>query len=390
MSLVADSSGYLSRARDSTLSSLRYDMKFTCNTEQLKKALAHVERFTGKNITLPVLTHVLIEVDQNTLSLIATNLESAIRITLIGNGTRAGSVCVPAKVLSSFVQSIGDMSVYLEEKQGSLVIKTNSRDTRINGVNVDDFPLIPKIKKSHSISLSCSVLCHGLDLVLPAVSTSEFKPELCGVLVSVSPSYVRLAATDTFRLAEKTISFESKKQIDPFSFILPHRISQEIARVLDSEQEVTISIGENQILLETDGCMIVSRLMEGNFPEYIGIIPKNFETSCFVSKNEVVSAVRASSIFASKLQEVTIGVKNRQLEITSLNQDVGEYKNIIPCASSGKDIMIGFNYRYLLDGLQAVTEDEIFFGLNGEQSPSLIKNKSDSSFVYVVMPIRLS
>lgn len=365
-------------------------MKFTCDTEQLKKALASAERFTGKNITLPVLANVLIEVDHNTLSLTATNLESAIRLSLAGVATHTGSVCVPAKVLSSFIQSVGDDKIHLDEKQGSLVIKTDSRDTRINGVSADDFPLIPKIKKSHSISLSCSLLCQGLDRVLPAVSTSEFKPELCGVFVNVSPTSMRLAATDTFRLAEKTISFESKKQIEPFSFIMPHRISQEIARVLNGGEEVTISIGENQMLLETDGCMIISRLTEGNFPEYMGIIPKNFETSCFVSKNEFAGAVRASSIFASKLQEVTTGVKNRQLEITSLNQDVGEYKNTIPCAPSGKDIMIGFNYRYLLDGLQSATEDEIFFGLNGEQSPSLIKNKSDSSFVYVVMPIRLS
>lgn len=365
-------------------------MKFTCDTEQLKKSLAIAERFTGKNVTLPILANILIEVNNNTLSLTATNLESAIRLTLTGTATHGGNVCVPAKVLSSFVQSIGDNKIYLEEKQGSLVIKTDSRDTRINGVSVDDFPLIPKIKKSHSISLACSLLCEGLDRVLPAVSTSEFKPELCGVFVSVSPTSLRLAATDTFRLAEKTISFESKKQIDPFVFIIPHRISQEISRALSGEQEVTISIGENQIVLETDGCMIISRLTEGNFPEYMGIIPKNFETSCFVQKNEFVSAVRASSIFASKLQEVTTGVKNRQLEITSLNQDVGEYKNIMPCAHSGKDIMVGFNYHYLLDGLQSATEDEIFFGLNGEQSPSLIKNKSDSSFVYVVMPIRLS
>ena len=365
-------------------------MKFTCVTEYLKKALANTERFTGKNITLPILANALLEIDENVLRVTATNLESAIQVTVHGSGSGSGRVCVPVKVLSSFVQSIGDEKIQIEEKQGSLIIKTDTRDTRINGVPADDFPLIPKIKKTNSISLSSSALCEGLLRVLPAVSLSEFKPELGGVFVNISPTSVRLAATDTFRLAEKTIAFESKKNTENFSFIIPHKISQELTRVLNGEDEVIISIGENQILLETDGCMIVSRLTEGNFPEYGAIIPKNFETSCFVGKEQFMNAVRASSIFASKLQEVTTAVKNRSLEVKSLNQDVGEYKNTIPCAPSGKDLMIGFNYRYLLDGLQSTSEDEIFFGLNGEQAPSLIKNKSDGSFLYVVMPIRLS
>jgi len=365
-------------------------MKFTCTTENLKRVLGSVERFTGKNITLPILANVLLDVNHDTLLVTATNLESAVQMVVHGNGTQSGKVCVPAKVLSLFMQSIGDEKIQLEEKQGSLIIKTDARDTRINGVVPDEFPLIPKIKKSNSIRLPASLFCEGIERVLPAVSTSDFKPELAGVFVNISPTSIKLAGTDTFRLAEKTITFEQKKDIDPFSFILPSRISQEIIRVLDHEGEVNISISENQILFETDGCMIISRLTEGNFPEYSGIIPKNFETSCFVGKDVFTHAVRASSIFASKLQEVTIGIKNRDMEIKSLNQDVGEYKNTIPCSPSGKDIMIGFNYRYLLDGLQTVNENEIFFGLNGEQSPSLIKNKSDNSFLYVVMPIRLS
>ena len=365
-------------------------MKFTCVTEYLKKALASAERFTGKNITLPILANVLLEADENVLRITATNLESAIQMSIHGSSSRSGKACVPVKVLSAFIQSIGEEKIQIEEKQGSLIIKTDTRDTRINGVSADDFPLIPKIKKTNSVTLPSAILCEGISRVLPAVSLSEFKPELGGVFMNVSPTSMRLAATDTFRLAEKTIPFESKKDIENFSFILPYKISQELTRVLGGEGEVNISIGENQILLETDGCMIVSRLTEGNFPEYAAIIPKNFETSCFVTKDAFINAVRASSIFASKLQEVTTAVKNKSLEVQSLNQDVGEYKNTIPCSPSGKDLMIGFNYKYLLDGLQSTNEDEIFFGLNGEQSPSLIKNKSDALFLYVVMPIRLS
>lgn len=365
-------------------------MKGTINTSDLAKAVNHAERFTGKNITLPILSHILLDIKQDVLCITATNLESAIELTLHGSGFSPGRVCVPAKVFSLFIQSIKDERVQLEDRQGSLVIKTHTRDTRINGAVSDEFPLIPRIKKLNSLTINSSLFCEGIGRVLPAVSMSEFKPELGGVFVNISPTSIKLAGTDTFRLAEKTILFESKKQLDPFSFIMPYRISQEIIKVFHGEGELSISTGENQVVLESDGCVILSRLIEGNFPEYSAIIPKNFETSCFVEKDAFVNAVRASSIFASKLQEVTTGVKNQHIEIQSLNQDIGEYKNIIPCSPSGKDMVAGFNYRYLLDGLQAVDEEHIFFGLNGEQSPSLIKNKSDNSFFYVVMPIRLS
>lgn len=365
-------------------------MKFICITEHLKRALGNADRFTGKNITLPVLGNVLLEAEQNTLRIMSTNLESALQVTLHGNLLRSGRLCVPAKVLSSFIQSIGDEKTQIEERSGNMFIKTETRDTRINGVSSEDFPLIPKIKKSHSFVITACLLQEGIERVLPAVSLSEFKPELGGVFVNVSSSCVRLAATDTFRLAEKIIPFESQTKRESFSFILPYKIAQEIVRVLGGEEEVTISIGENQLLLETDGLKIISRLTEGNFPEYGGIIPKNFETSCFVNRDIFINAVRASSIFASKLQEVTTAIKGKNIEVISLNQEIGEYKNVLPCAPSGKDMVVGFNYRYLLDGLESTKEDEIFLGLNSEQSPSLIKNKSDNSFLYVLMPIRLS
>lgn len=365
-------------------------MKFTCQTEHLRRALSWAERFTGKNTTLPILGNILLEAEGNILHITATNLESAIRVAVHGSGAKAGRVCIPAKIINSFLHTIGDEKVSLEERQGSLFIKTTTKETRMNGMPADDFPLIPQIKKTHSFSVGGYVFKTGLESVLPAVSSSEFKPELGGVYVRVALSQLRLAATDTFRLAEKTISFETPYKGDGFTFILPARAAQEVVRVLGDEEEVIVSIGESQAVFETDGMMIISRLTDGNFPDYSGIIPKNFESSCFAKRDDVLASVRASSIFASKLQEVSLNVSSSEMEIKSLNQDIGEYRNKISCAQSGKDVLVGFNYRYILDGLSTLHEDELFFGFNGEQAPSLIKNKSDGSFLYVVMPIHLS
>lgn len=365
-------------------------MKFTCITEQVRHGLSAAERFNGKNTTLPILANVLMEVDGNTLKLITTNLESGIQVVIHGNGGSSGRVCVPIKVLSSFLQSVNDEKIQIEEKQGNLLVTADLRTTRINGVPADDFPLLPKITKSESFQIDAVSLKNGLEKVLPAVSASEFKPELSGVYIGVSPTQVKFAATDTFRLAEKTVTLDEKYKNKSFSFIMPHRIAQEIIRVIGDDEEVTISMSENQALIETDGLMIVSRLVEGNFPDYGGIIPKNFETSCHVSRTPLVSAVRASSIFASKLQDVMFNTTAKAIDINSSNQDVGEYINSLPCSIAGKETSVSFNCRYLLDGLQSLDEDDVFVGFNGKQGPTLLRNKADGSFLYVVMPIRIA
>ena len=365
-------------------------MKFSCTKENLEHAFTIADHFTGKNVTLPVLGNILLESDGNILTVSATNLEYAVQIGVPGKNMRSGKVCIPAKVASSLIQSIKEEKVDLEEKQGNLLIKTPNRDIRINGVLAEDFPLIPKIKKIASLVMDSFSLQKSLEKVLPAVSPSEFKPELSGVFFRVAPKVVSLAATDTFRLAERTVELRKAEGGD-FSFILPQRISQEVARVLGGgEEEIKISVGENQVEFQGEDLKIISRLVEGNFPEYTTIVPKKFVTTAFVERNELLLATRASSIFSSKLQEVTLSFSGKKLSITSANTEVGEYKNEIPAAITGEEITVSFNYRYLLDGLNGLDEEEIFFGINSAHSPSLLRNKSEESFQYVLMPIRIN
>jgi len=254
----------------------------------------------------------------------------------------------------------------------------------------DDFPLIPKIKKNLSFVIDSTLLKHGLEQVIPSVSTSEFKPELSGVQFLVGPKDLRLASTDTFRLAERTVPISERTKGDTSSFVVPQRVVLEVSRTLEENEDVKISIGENQVLVESGPTRVTARLIEGSFPEYSGIVPKSFEATCFISRQDLISAIRSASIFSSKIQEVSLNFSDKKLEISSLNQEVGENKSAIPLLFTGKETKISFNYRYLLDGLGSLMEDEIFLGVNGEASPSLLKEKSGGSFFYVLMPIRLS
>lgn len=366
-------------------------MKFSCAKAHLERALSIAERFTGKNVTLPVLGNVLLDVRANTLTVSATNLEYAVEIYVPGRGFKDDKVSVPAKVASSLVQSVKEEKIELESKQGSLLLKTGTRDTRINGLPAEDFPIIPKIKKVGSFSVEGDILQSALERVLPAASLSEFKPELAGVYFSLSGPILRLAATDTFRLAEAVLELPQKAENDSFSFILPYRTGQEAARTCgDGNGEVKIVFGESQVEFGTSTLRIISRLVEGRFPDYTAIIPKKFETSSFLNRQELADAVKAASIFASKLQEVNLSFGGDTLAVSAANPEVGEYKTEISAPATGKDAQISFNYRYLLDGLNSLDDEELFFGINGRDGPALIRNRSREEFLYVLMPIRTS
>ena len=366
-------------------------MNFLCLTEHLKYATGIAERFSGKNAALPILGSILLEQDNHILKITATNLEYAIQLEVPGSGSQTERIAVPAKIFSSLMQSFADEKVQLEGKNGHLHIKTEMRNSRINGLSPDEFPLIPKVEKTYAISMPAIALRAGIEHVAPAVSTSEFRPELGGVYIRVAPLAIHFAATDTFRLAEKTAPLDTKYEGDPFSFILPYRIAQEIARIADVDgEDVEITVGENQMHLAMGRIRIMSRTIDGAFPEYYAIIPRQFETSCFVKKDGLLAGIRASSIFASKLQDVSLVIGEKTMHINTENESVGEYKSILACATTGKEVGVNFNYRYLFDGLQQIDEDELFMGLNGGNGPCLLRNKEDSSFLYVLMPIRLS
>ena len=366
-------------------------MKFSCSKEHLERAVGIAERFTGKNVTLPVLGHVLLEAGDNALIVTATNLEHAAQFQVPARVTKPGRVSVPAKVFSSLLQAFGEEKIEGEGERGHLHLRTDTRQSRLNGSNADDFPLIPKIKKSESVTVESSTLARGLSRVLPAVSTSEFKPELSGVYVGIGKDTLTLCATDTFRLAECVVPLAKEHSGQKTAFIVPHRAAQELTRILEGEDgNTTLSLGDNQLLIETAGGKMISRLVEGIFPEYRAIIPGQFAISSYLSRDEISRSVRAASIFASKLQEVTLGFSSGRIEVAAANPEVGEYRTGFAASQNGKDISMSFNWRYLLDGVQALDDEEVFFGCNQESSPALLRNKSNPAFTYVVMPIRLT
>ncbi|OGZ96284.1 MAG: DNA polymerase III subunit beta [Candidatus Sungbacteria bacterium RIFCSPLOWO2_02_FULL_54_10] len=366
-------------------------MKFSCTKSDLERASVIAERFTGKQTALPILGHVLLAAQGNVLTLTATNLEHAVELRVPARVTKEGRASVPAKVFASVLQSLGDGEVWGEGERGNLHLRTNARESRLNGSVVDDFPLVPKVKKTATFSVDAASLARALAHVLPAVSASEFKPELSGVFFRPGKQELTLAATDTFRLAESVVPLAKNEPGAESPFIMPHRSAAELSRILDGEDGmVRIAVGDNQMSAETGGGLLTSRLIEGSFPDYKAIIPTRFATSAYLSREDVTRGVRAASIFASKLSEINVRVGQKQIEIKAANPDVGEYRTEYPASLNGKEIAMSFNWRYFLDGVTQLDDEEMFFGCNEASSPALIRNKSHGAFTYVVMPIRLT
>jgi len=367
-------------------------MKIVVIKNNLKDGLSAVGRIAGENLQLPILKNALLETPENKIVLTATNLEMAIKFAVSGKVIENGSVAVPVGILSNIMSSIPSERLNIESKKGVVEIKTDNYQATINSSPSDEFPLIPKIKNNENyLELESSALKEAISQVTAASQFSELRPELNCVFMEYSVDNLRMAATDSSRLAEKNLSGSqfSSTISEPFSFLLPIPSSQELLRILGDEGKVRIYRDENQVLFKTKQWELFSRLLEGAFPDYKQIIPKKYGAEITVSREEFISSLKLSGIFSVKSNEIKIKILEgkKALEISSSDQSVGENSYLLPARIEGSAKEICFNWKYLSDGLRATKSEEIFFGVNDDNKPSVIKSPKDASYFYIVMPI---
>jgi len=352
--------------------------------ENLKKGLQTVERITGKNLVLPILNNVYLKTEKNSLRLATTDLETAIYHWVLAKTDKEQEITVPVKLFSNLLSFLPDQKINLEIKNKILILSGKNYKTEIKGLDPKDFPIIPKIEKNEWVEINPLLLTEGISQVIDFCSTTQIRPELTGVYFLFSEKDVKVVATDSFRLAEKTFYFENpqKNIIGIFN---------------ESEQKIKIFFTPNQILVEsyffeseTPETQLISRLIEGEFPNYRDVIPKESKTEVLVDKSQFLNYLKAASIFAGKGNEVNLKVdtKDKKIEILTENTDVGSTQFTLPAKINGEKTKICFNYKFLLEGVSKIKGDEIYIGLNGEDGPGLIKSQEDSSFLYILMPIK--
>lgn len=366
-------------------------MRIECSQEKISKAITLAERISGKHMTLPVLSCVLLVADKNnTLTIRATNLDLGIEISLPAKVDEPGTVAVPAGTLSSFVGGISEPNakVKMDLQQGNIKISTGKSSGVIKTLPHDDFPSIPRVSSDNTFSLNSGDFIKGLKAVWYSSSISSIKPELSSVYVYCENEFVTFVATDSFRLAEKRVQI--KKTKDFGQILIPHKNIPEIMRVLETVPgEVAVELDKNQISFSYEGVYLISRVIDGVFPDYKQIIPKQSTTEVTILKQDLVNALKLSNIFSDKFNQINIKVlpEVKKCEIRTKNNDIGENVTSLDAVVAGEEIDINFNYKYIIDSFQSVDSDSVTLMFNGLHRPLVIIPTSDKSFRYIVMPM---
>lgn len=366
-------------------------MKFTCTQENLHLGLQSVSRVASKNISLPILNNVLVIAEDGVVKLQTTNLELGMTVTIRAKVETPGRYTVQSRVLSDFVTFLGNEKVTLETTPGGLLVTSGHSTTTIKGLPADEFPVMPTAASAVSVTLPSGALQSLLDGVLFAVSHDESRPEISGVFIKTSGTTITAAATDSYRLAERhaTLLQEAATEI---SAIIPARSAQEISRSLPkTETEVRLQISEAQVHVQLQDTEIVSRVIEGHYPEYQQIIPTQTGTKVRVSKEAFADNIRAASLFCKPgINDLTIRIQEDEKQIIFLaaNSQLGDHTASLTAEISGPSVDVVFNYRFLLDGILSLNGSEIELSLLDANAPGVIRTTEHHQSLYLLMPIR--
>lgn len=354
-----------------------------------------MERAATEVAKLPILKNVLLKANDGKIKITATNLEIGIERLVSAKIIESGSITIPLATFHSIVNNSDSEKINLETKDNNLVFKTDNYEARIQGIREEEFPIIPKIEnKEQYLEIDANLLKESLSKVVNAAQISEVRPEISGVLFDFQVTLLKFVATDSFRLAEKTINENNFKTNfnRGFKVIVPLKTIQEVLRIFNNDKKIIVNIDPNQILFKNDDLELISRLIDGNYPDYEQIIPKSFDTEITLNRDNLINASKLVSNFSGRINDIKLKVKEaaKNLEIYSANQYLGENNYLVPAKISGSSFEgVAFNWRYLLDGLKAVNSENLFFGVNGDNKPAIIKSPQDDSYFYVLMPIKV-
>jgi DNA polymerase-3 subunit beta len=362
-------------------------VKLQVTQENLAKALNTVGRVANSKNTLPILSNVMIKTIGTRLSIAATNLEIAITNFIGSKVSQEGSITVPARLMQDFVSSLPPGVIDLKLEEHKLHIETEEYKSTINGVAADEFPVMPSISKKGTWNLPAKVLKTALSQVIVAAGNDEARPVLTGIYLHTNDGSLYLVATDSYRLAEKKLS----KTQDNINLLIPASAMQDLLRILsDHDEDVEIAHDEHQVQFRIGDVELVTRLIEGSYPDYKKLIPKDFGTTIEVPKAELLNITKVSSLFARESAgsvTITADPKNKHVHMKSVASQVGENTASASAKVTG-DGEITLNSRYLIDALNAASSDDVIFGFNGKLDPSVLKESGSDDYLHIIMPLK--
>ncbi len=369
-------------------------MKLIILRSNLKDGLAAVERAVSDSGNLQILKNVLFRTFNNKIKICATNLDLAITKITSAKIIEEGGITIPFGTFYNLVNNSDNERILVETDKNNLIFKTDNYSAKIQGLGVEEFPIIPKIENEENfIELDSAVLKEAIYKVLNAAHISEIRPEISGVLMDFQMTMIKFVATDAFRLAHKTLNNNQFKTNFNYGFkaIIPLRTISEVVKIFPENKQIKICVDQNQIFFKNEDTEVISRLIDGEYPDYEQIIPKSMDSEIVINKEQLVNAVKLASNFSGQTNDIKLKIDpgKKVLEIYSANQYLGENNYLIPIKLKGTEFEeIAFNWHYFLDGLKVIDHENLVFGVNKSNKPSIIRPPEDGSYFYILMPIK--
>ena len=377
-------------------------MRAVCNTDLFSKKLALVSRGVSARSTIQLLGGILLEAEEGSMRLSATDMEVSIQTVAAAEVEEEGRVVIPARIFNDVVRSLpsGELALSHDRSEGVVRLSARENEYRIRAYAAEDFPQLPKFDEAAAFKMSGEALVETVEKVSRSYSRDETRPVLTGILISFEESRVRMVTTDSYRLSiketELATTFDGSREA-----IIPARAMQEVSRIYASsdEERVEVLLSENQALFRIGDVLFGTRLIEGNFPEYKRLLPNTFEREIPVQREGLIDTLRRVNLFAQRQTPpvpVTLDFSEGAVEVTVRNGEVGEARERLP-AGSEDEFHISFNPTYLLDGVSAVDSEKVLFRLNESLKPGLIvpggsddegSDGEEPDFLYLIMPMR--
>ncbi len=365
-------------------------MELTVTQENFARALSAVGRVASTKTQLPILSNILLRTDGNRLLIAATNLEVATTQYIGAKITKPGAITVPARLISEFVSSLPKESINLKIVNNNIHLKSGNYSSIINGVIADDFPELPTINKSSSISYAINVedFKQAVSQTIITASSDSTRPVLTGVYWHSHDGQLYLAATDGYRLSERRL-VETKSEV---SAIIPVQTLQEVLRtIVDDSDTVDVLFDETQVRFRINEAEIISRLVDGNFPDYRQLIPKKSDITAIIEKQEFVRVTKIAGLFARESGgsvTVTVDSDKKTVSLHSIASELGENTSELTATITGEG-QVTLNSRYLSEALSVLEDETIEFSFSGKLSPCILKStKKDANYYHVIMPLK--
>ena len=364
-------------------------MKFNATKEKVLEVLQQVQNVVSTRTTLPILSNVLLQAKEGAVHLTTTDLDVGVRGSFEANVDKVGATTLPARRLFTIIRELPSSEIAIEvDGKNAASIRSGQSFFKILGLPEEEFPPLPKFENAKVVTMRQKDLHDGLRKTAYAISTDETRYVLNGVLFSFKENKLTLVATDGRRLAMLDIELEFPRSHEA-EIIVPTKAVTELQRLLKDDGEVKISVGSGQIAFDLNNTLLVSKLIEGNYPNYKQVIPSEAKERVTLERETFLNSLRRVSLLASdKSNSIKLNFSKNNIEITANTPEVGEARESLPVAYKGRDFSIAFNPEFLMAPLRNLTEDEVFFDLIDEMSPGVLKIQTP--FLYVLMPMRVS